>query len=128
MIDEDADPPRRPAPVFAIVSLIAAILFLLWPMVLLFAAEQPRIPRAMFFTATWCGHCKPALTQLRDHAKGWDIGESVRDHVQVVDIDRRADLAELHGVTQIPCVMLVDGQNHKPVPYQGPWSVYGLFR
>ena len=111
-----------------VVCIIAAILFLLWPMFHLFANDQPRIPRAYFFTAKWCPRCQPALSQLRTHATGWQIGASVRDHVQVIDIDQRADLAELHAVTMIPSVMLVDGGHNRPVVYQEPGSVYGLFK
>lgn len=98
------------------------------------ATEKPREPRVLVFTADWCPHCKfepgtPADFKTKLGASGWQVGESQRDHVQVINIDQRADLAETYGVVSVPCCVLVDGKEmHKPVPYKDWTSITELVK
>jgi thiol-disulfide isomerase/thioredoxin len=86
-------------------------------------ADGERKHRVLFFTATWCQPCRAALDGPQSLTKwlsnaGWVCGESVSCHLQIIDIDKRADLAERYGVTQIPCVVVLGGENAtQPVSY-----------
>lgn len=93
------------------------------------ALDQPREPRAFFFMAEWCQPCHAALDDFPAwlEASGWSVGDSIRDHIQIVDVDRRADLAEAYGVTQVPSMILIDGGKHSVVPYTGRKSLTDLF-
>ena len=71
------------------------------------APQGPRYPRLLFCYAKWCGACKPVLDNLRPwlEAAGWSVGVTERDHLQLVDVDERPDLAV--GVSQLPMLVLL---------------------
>lgn len=104
-------------------------------LLLLAADGTPRQPRVLFFHASWCNPCHAALDDDKENsfpkwlrASGWTVGVSIRDHVQLVDIDQRHDLQELYGVTTIPAMVLVDGKKNSPIPYTGRQSLVDLFK
>ena len=115
-------------------SFIASLGGILIPSVT-FADETSgeRTPRVLFFTARWCPVCAPAIDGddgFRSYfaKSGWLIGSSVRDHIQIVDIDQRSDLADIYHVDQVPAVMLVDGTKRKAIPYRDRNTIIDLLR
>lgn len=72
-----------------------------------------RVPRLLFFHASWCGPCQAQLTGkdafpewLRE--KGWLVGESDGSHIQLIDTDKNAEITSRYGVEQIPALVLID--------------------
>lgn len=64
-------------------------------------------PRVLAFTASWCAPCqraKPALIQIQ--VQGVDV--------QIIDIERRPDLARQYNITSVP-TFLVYVSGRKPV-------------
>ena len=97
--------------VLSVLLPLAALIVLL---VLLVGCETPsppdglcERPRVLAFTASWCDPChraKPALIQVQ--ARGVDV--------QIIDIDRRPDLARQYDITSVPTfIVYVCGK--KPV-------------
>ena len=64
----------------------------------------------LVFKASWCGACQslnyewPSLQKV-----GWRIGEKRTDHIQLVDADQRPDLISRYGISALPTLVLVDG-------------------
>lgn len=71
---------------------------------------KPLKRRILVFKATWCGACQalnyewPSMKQV-----GWRVGEKPTDHIQLVDSDLRPDLVSRYGITALPTLVLVDG-------------------
>ncbi len=97
------------------------------------AASEPRQPRVLFFHASWCVPCEQALKGPEAfpdwlRRSGWEVDESTRSHVQLVNVDDRNDLVTIYGVRRIPAMVLIDGVHSGPVMYTGRASLIGMFR
>lgn len=81
-------------------------------------ALKPLKRKILVFKASWCSACMalnyewPAMKKV-----GWRVGEKLTDHIQLVDSDLRPDLISRYGITQLPTLLLVDGD--KEVARQG---------
>ena len=71
---------------------------------------KPVKRKVLVFKASWCGACQslnyewPSLQKV-----GWRIGEKRTDHIQLVDADQRPDLISRYGISALPTLVLVDG-------------------
>lgn len=107
---------------------VAALILLLLPSMCV-AAEPPRIPRIIYFGASWCAPCRDALHGKDNFPdwltpEGWRINGSDQAHIQVVDIDERDDLMEQYRVKMVPCMVIVtDKGGSEPIPYTGRASI-----
>jgi hypothetical protein len=79
-------------------------------------AIVPRNPRVLFITAKECDKCERELKRLRKpggefesmQARGWKIGESADNHIQIVDRADVPELAELLKGRELPTVLCVE--------------------
>ena len=78
-----------------------------------------RNPRVLFITKKGCDRCERELTRLRRpggdfesmQARGWKIGESASNHIQLVDAEKIPDLVRLLNIKEYPTVACVgDGE------------------
>jgi hypothetical protein len=99
------------------------------------ANQRPRYPRALYFHAKWCIPCKVGLEGPDNFVKwlkpqGWQIDDTNRAHVQLVDVDKSPEIMRTHKVTSIPCLVLLrgPGDSGEPVPYTGKESIPALFK
>jgi hypothetical protein len=75
-----------------------------------------RNPRVLFITAKDCDRCQQELARLRRAggdfekmlARGWKIGETADNHLQIVDREIVADLVRQLEVSEFPTVACVD--------------------
>lgn len=93
-------------------------------------AQEPRTNRVLFFTADYCQPCKDALSGTNQFVQwlrdaGWKIGVEDWNHIQVIDIEQRTDLAEVYGVEFTPAMVRLGG-NEKPVAYLNRQSLVNL--
>lgn len=80
------------------------------------AASRPRV---LFITMKGCEKCKQELARLRRpggdfealKARGWKIGETADNHIQIVDREAIPELIEKLGVREYPTVACIaDGE------------------
>ncbi len=78
-----------------------------------------RSPRILFIVERDCGRCEEELARLRRpggsfeamRTRGWKIGETPDNHLQIVDRDQFPELVEQLSVREFPTVACVsDGQ------------------
>jgi len=95
--------------------------------------EKPRRRRVLAFTAAWCAPCNADRSFKNEAApwlqkSGWQIDETSRAHVQIVDLDKRPDLAKRYGVETVPALVLIDDdQAIARDTYRGKNTVVDLF-
>lgn len=71
---------------------------------------KPLKRRILVFKASWCSACQLLNYEWPSMKKvGWRIGGKLTDHIQLVDSDERPDLVSRYGITQLPTLLLVDG-------------------
>jgi hypothetical protein len=78
-------------------------------------AATPRSPRVLFIVDRDCPRCREELARLRRpggvfeamQARGWKIGETSDNHVQIVDRDAVPDLVEELKVREFPTVACI---------------------
>lgn len=71
---------------------------------------KPQKKRILVFKATWCSACQLLNYEWPDMKEvGWRVGGKLTDHIQLVDSDERSDLVSRYGITQLPTLLLVDG-------------------
>ena len=76
----------------------------------------PRKLRVLFITAKGCDKCERELKRLRQpggefesmQARGWKIGETPDNHIQIVDRADVPELVELLEARELPSVVCVD--------------------
>lgn len=76
----------------------------------------PRKLRVLFITAKGCDKCERELKRLRQpggdfesmQARGWKIGETPDNHIQIVDRADVPELAELLEARELPSVVCVE--------------------
>ncbi len=70
----------------------------------------PRNPRVLMFYAEWCGPCHASLRSFKPwlQASGWEVSDSERAHVQLIDVDDFPELANRHNVTLLPTFILIE--------------------
>ena len=74
-------------------------------------ALKPLKRKILVFKATWCGACQALNYEWPSMKKvGWRVGAKLTDHIQFVDSDLRPDLVSRYGITQLPTLVLVDGE------------------
>src|SRR5262249_42816970 len=82
-------------------------------------AATPRNPRVLFIVDGDCPRCRDELARLRKpggvfeamQARGWKIGETPDNHVQIVERDVVSDLVEELNVREFPTVACIsDGE------------------
>lgn len=98
------------------------------------AIAKPRYPRILFFHAKWCKPCHVALDGPNSFpdwlkASGYQVDDTDRAHVQLVDFDANPELARKHGITRLPSIVLLRGENDfSPASdYAGRQSIIDLF-
>ncbi len=77
----------------------------------------PRKLRVLFITAKGCDKCERELNRLRKpggefesmQARGWKIGETPDNHIQILDRADVPELAELLKTREFPTVVCVEG-------------------
>lgn len=73
-------------------------------------ALKPRKRRILVFKASWCSACHLLNYEWPSMKKvGWRVGGKLTDHIQLVDSDERPDLVSRYGITELPTLLLVDG-------------------
>jgi thiol-disulfide isomerase/thioredoxin len=93
-------------------------------------AETPKVlkpvkRRVLVFKATWCSACRSLDSEWpRLRAVNWRIGTKETDHFQLVDSDQRPDLVSRYGITQLPTLLLLDGD--KVIERRGSLGAIGL--
>lgn len=79
----------------------------------------PRNPRVLFITAKDCESCDKELARLREpggvfegmQSRGWKIGETPDNHIQIVDRDSIPDFVRQLNVREYPTVACInDGE------------------
>lgn len=84
-------------------------------------ALKPRKRRILVFKASWCSACQLLNYEWPSMKKvGWRVGVKLTDHIQLVDSDERPDLVSRYRITELPTLLLVDGD--KVVGRQGSLS------
>lgn len=77
---------------------------------------EPRNLRVLFITAKGCEKCDSELNRLRQpggefenmQARGWKIGETADNHIQIVDRADVPEFAELFKDRELPSVICVE--------------------
>ena len=82
------------------------------------------VPVLVDFFATWCGPCKmlgPVLESVAEQFQG-------RAKVVKVDIDESPELAERHGITAVPTLLVFSGGTvvQKAMGFQSPKQLAAL--
>ncbi len=73
-------------------------------------ALKPLKRRILVFKASWCSACQSLNYEWPRMKKvGWRVGGKLTDHIQLVDSDERPDLVSRYGITELPTLLLVDG-------------------
>jgi thiol-disulfide isomerase/thioredoxin len=71
---------------------------------------KPLKRKILVFKATWCGACQALNYEWPSMKKvGWRVGGKLTDHIQLVDSDERPDLVSKYRITELPTLVLVDG-------------------
>jgi len=98
-----------------------------------FASEiKPRESRVLIFTAKYCPHCHKIADGDDGFRKwlvdaGWSVGDGPENHIQIVDVEQRADLQERYKIESIPCMIRLDGSKVSAIhPYIGRKSLADL--
>lgn len=99
-------------------------------------AANPRYPRMLFFHADWCKPCVQALDDNNPNSfRAWlrksqyQVDDTDRAHVQLVDFDDHIELAMKYGVTRLPSLVLLrsDRVCSEATDYTGRQSIVDLF-
>lgn len=67
---------------------------------------------AVVFSSKWCGICNVVKTTLQN-----EFSESATEPVSLMeaDIDLNSDLASKYSITEVPTILLVDGEQNQKV-------------